>query len=103
MRIRRDHLGAGFEVWTGGQSWFWCLLNPRRDGGAIGAAATEADAVREAFAAIEEMSARQREDASAMRFHACGLFSPVIIARETCRQIWTDRLDRVAEYLLEAV
>ena len=98
MRIRRDHLGAGFEVWTGGQSWFWCLLNPRRDGGAIGAAATEADAIREASVAIEEMSARQREDAPAGRFPACRCFTSVI----AYRQIWTDRLDRVAEYLANA-
>jgi len=89
------------KVWTGGQSWFWCLLNPRRDGGAIGAAATEADAIREAFVAIEEMSARQREDAPAVRFPAGRFFTPVI-ARETYREIWTDRLDRVAEYLANA-
>jgi hypothetical protein len=101
MRIRKDHLGAGFEVWTGGQSWFWCLLNPRHDGGAIGAAATEADAIREAFVAIEEMSARQREDAPAVPFPVCRFFTPVI-ACETNRQIWTDRLDRIAEYLANA-
>jgi hypothetical protein len=101
MRVRKDHLGAGFEVWTGGQSWFWCLLNPRRDGGAIGAAATEADAIREAFVAIEEMSARQREDAPAVRLPVCRFFAPVI-ACETYRQIWTDRLDRIAEYLANA-
>src|SRR6266481_3002765 len=102
MRVRRDHLGAGFEVWPGGQSWFWCLLNPRRDGGAIGAAATEADAIREAFVAIEEMSARQREDAPAVRFPACRFFTQVI-ACEMYREIWNGRLDRVAEYLLESV
>jgi hypothetical protein len=101
MRVRKDHLGAGFEVWTGGQSWFWCLLSPRRDGGAIGAAATEADAIREAFVAIEEMSARQREDAPAVRFPVCRFFTPVI-ACETYRQIWTDRLNRIAEYLANA-
>jgi hypothetical protein len=98
MRIRRDHLGAGFEVWTGGQSWFWCLLNPRRDGGAIGAAATEADAIREASVAIEEMSARQLEDVPAVRLSPCAFFTSV----SACREIWTDRLDRVAEYLANA-
>ncbi len=99
MRIRRDHLGAGFEVWAGGQSWFWCLLNQRRNGGAIGAAATEADAIREASVAIEEMSARQREDAPAVRLPSCPFFTSVI----AYRQIWTERLDRIAEYLLESV
>jgi hypothetical protein len=102
MRIRRDHLGTGFEVWTGGQSWFWCLLNPHRNRGAIGAAATEADAIREAFVAIEEMSAQEREDALVVRPPACRFFNR-LIACETYRQIWTDRLDRVAEYLLESV
>lgn len=98
MHTRRDHLGTGFEVWTGGQSWFWCLLNPRRAGGAIGAAATEADAVREAFVAIEEMSAQHREDAPALRLPSGRVFTSVI-AREAHREIWTSRLDRVAEYL----
>jgi hypothetical protein len=98
MRIRRDHLGADFEVWTGGQSWFWCLLNPRRDGGAIGAAATEADAIREASVAIEEMSARQLEDVPAVLLSPCRFFTSV----SACREIWTDRLDRVAEYLANA-
>lgn len=102
MRIRRDHLGAAFEVWAGGQSWFWCLLNQRRNGGAIGAAATEADAIREAFVAIEEMSTQHREDARAVPLPACPFFTSVI-ACDTYRQIWADRLDRVAEYLLESV
>jgi len=101
MHIRRDHLGTGFEVWTGGQTWFWCLLNPRRDGGAIGAAATEADAVREAFVAIEEMSAQRREDTPALRLPD-GLFVASVIAREAYREVWTRRLDRVAEYLANA-
>ena len=98
MRVRKDHLGAGFEVWTGGQSWFWCLLNPRRDGGAIGAAATETDAIREAFVAIEERSARQQEDLPAVHLSPCRLFASV----SACREIWTDRLDRIAEYLANA-
>ncbi|MGA8058210.1 MAG: hypothetical protein WB999_08200 [Candidatus Binataceae bacterium] len=101
MRSRRDHLGTGFEVWTGGQSWFWCLLNPRRDGGAIGAAATEADAVREAFVAIEEMSTQHREDSPALHLPACRFFTS-LIAREAHRELWISRLDRVAEYLANA-
>ena len=97
MHIRKDHLGAGFEVWTGGQSWFWCLLSPRR-GGAIGAAASEADAIREARAAIEEILARQGEDVSASRPPACRCFATVSAYRE----IWTKRLERVAEHLADA-
>ncbi|HYL58310.1 MAG TPA: hypothetical protein VEU51_05525 [Candidatus Acidoferrales bacterium] len=57
MRSRRDHMGTSFEVWAGQWTWFWCLLNTHRNGGAIGAAATEAEAVHEACHAIEEISA----------------------------------------------
>jgi hypothetical protein len=51
-----SHLGTHFEVWTAQQTWFWCLVNPHRNGGAIGAAASEAEAVREATLAIEAIS-----------------------------------------------
>ena len=55
----RTHLGTRFEVWTGQQSWFWRLSDPARNGGSVGAAATEADAIREACIAIEEMAPRR--------------------------------------------
>src|SRR5260370_27186113 len=102
MRIRRDHLGADFEVWAGGQSWFWCLLNQRRNGGAIGAAATEAEAIREAFVAIEEMSTQQREDERAVPLPACPFFTSVI-ACDTYRQIWPNVLAAAAAPLSEPV
>jgi hypothetical protein len=51
-----SHLGTHFEVWTAQQTWFWCLINPHRNGGAIGAAASEAEAVREATLSIEAIS-----------------------------------------------
>jgi hypothetical protein len=56
MRISKHHLGVGFEVWDGQQSWFWLVGNPYREGGTIGAAATESEAVREARLSIEEIS-----------------------------------------------
>jgi hypothetical protein len=59
MRIR-SHLGSCFEVWNGEQTWFWFVANAHRNGGAIGAAATEAEAIREACSSIEEISARCR-------------------------------------------
>jgi hypothetical protein len=52
----RTHLGTRYEVWTGQQSWFWGLSDPARNGGSVGAAATEAAAIREACLAIEEMA-----------------------------------------------
>jgi len=55
MRISRNHLGIGFEVWTAQQSWFWFVENTNRNG-MIGAAATESDAIAEAHSSIEEIS-----------------------------------------------
>ena len=55
MRISRNHLGIGFEVWTAQQSWFWLVENTNRNG-MIGAAATESDAIAEAHSSIEEIT-----------------------------------------------
>jgi hypothetical protein len=55
MRISRNHLGIGFEVWNAQQSWFWLVDNTNRNG-TIGAAATESDAIAEAHSSIEEIS-----------------------------------------------
>jgi hypothetical protein len=56
MRVTKVHLGTGFEVWTFRQTWFWRLYDPCRNGGTIGAAATEAQADREARMSIEELA-----------------------------------------------
>ena len=48
----RTYLGTDFEIWTGQQTWFWRFS--ARNRGSVGAAASEADAVREACRAIEE-------------------------------------------------
>jgi hypothetical protein len=58
-RLVRSHGSPiTFEVWTGQGTWFWCVANPQRNCGAIGTAATETEAIREARSSIEEMSAR---------------------------------------------
>ena len=49
----RSHLEVAFEVWEDGQSWFWLVVLPHTDGGTIGAAATEADAIHDARSLIE--------------------------------------------------
>jgi hypothetical protein len=59
------HMDIAFEVWTGQGTWFWYVVNPHRNGGTIGAAATETEAIREARSSIEEMSARRPRVASA--------------------------------------
>lgn len=55
MRISKRHFGIGFDVWKSGQAWFWFAGNPHREGGTIGAAATESEAVRQARLSIEEI------------------------------------------------
>ena len=58
MRRRGDYLETGFVVWPSNQGWFWSISKSTSGGGAIGAAATEAQAVLEARASIEEIFAR---------------------------------------------
>jgi hypothetical protein len=44
----RSYLGNSFEVWNSQRTWFWCVADPHHNGGTIGAAPTEVEAVREA-------------------------------------------------------
>jgi len=53
----RRYLGKSFEVWNRERAWYWLVAGLEVGGGAIGAAATYADAAGEACTAIEEMSA----------------------------------------------
>lgn len=64
----KTHLGRRFEIWTGQQSWFWRLSDPARNGGSVGAAATEADAIREACSAIEELAPQRAVTAKTKSF-----------------------------------
>jgi hypothetical protein len=49
-----SHFGTRFEVWNRQQSWFWVVVDPRGNRGSIGAAISEAEAIGEASASIEE-------------------------------------------------
>jgi hypothetical protein len=69
-RNSRFHLGIGFELWTDEHTWFWLVASPGMNGGAIGAAATEAEAVHEACSSIEEISAQRRAGSAAARVPA---------------------------------
>jgi len=62
MPVRRDASGFGINVWTAHGSWFWLLVYPDRHGGATGAAPTEAEAVREARAAIESVETERHRE-----------------------------------------
>jgi hypothetical protein len=57
-RTMRNYLGTSFTVWNRRQTWFWMVLNQHGNGGTIGTAATEAEALRDARSSIEEMSAQ---------------------------------------------
>jgi|SRR5271167_3671144 len=98
MRINRDHLGSRIDVWSGQENWFWLVVNPRRDGGIIGSAATEADAVREACVAIEERFALGGGDAPFPHLVNEPPFESMM-AHETCRESRTSSLERLAEYV----
>ena len=56
----RNHLGTSFTVWKRRQTWFWLVVNQHDNGGTIGTAATENEAVSEACCSIEEMVAQHR-------------------------------------------
>jgi hypothetical protein len=48
-----NHLGTTFKVWNGRPAWIWFVPNHFHDGGIIGAAVTEAEAISEACRSIE--------------------------------------------------
>ncbi len=55
MSDLRRYQGIDFEIWDGQQTWFWFVIDPLCDGGAIGAAPSETEAVRDARLSIDEM------------------------------------------------
>jgi hypothetical protein len=55
MSDLRHYQGIDFEIWDGQQTWFWFVIDPRCDGGAIGVASSETLAVRDACLAIDQM------------------------------------------------
>jgi hypothetical protein len=78
MRISKNHLGVGFEVWNDQQSWFWLVDNTNRNG-TIGAAASESEAVREAHSSIEEIS-----NSSAQSGWECSLGKLALYLAQVC-------------------
>jgi hypothetical protein len=59
-----NYLGRTFEVWNGQRSWFWMVTEPGRDGGTIGAAESQVDAMRAACLSIEESASAPLPEAS---------------------------------------
>jgi hypothetical protein len=60
----RNHLGTSFTVWKRRQTWFWLVLNQHGNGGTIGTASTENEAVSDARCSIEDMAAQHRSPAA---------------------------------------
>jgi hypothetical protein len=61
---------------TDQETWLWFVVIPNRDGGTIGAAATEMDAMREACESIDEMSELRRGGAAIWRVTAGSASAP---------------------------
>jgi len=56
-KLRRGYdNGMGFDLWLNQGAWFWGFTNRLIKGGIVGAARTKAEAIREACAALEELS-----------------------------------------------
>jgi|SRR6516225_7663584 hypothetical protein len=55
---RKYHQGIGVDLWTDRGAWFWLLASRCCGAGTVGSALTENEALREAYAALEEVSAR---------------------------------------------
>jgi hypothetical protein len=53
---RRSHLEIAFKIWGDSHGWFWLVVSPHSKGGTIGAAATEAEAMRDARSLVEDPS-----------------------------------------------
>jgi hypothetical protein len=57
------HGGLGFDLWTNRGAWFWRLARRCCGSSAIGSASTQNEALRDAYAAVEELSARCAQSA----------------------------------------
>jgi hypothetical protein len=58
----RLYVADNFEIWKKQDAWFWRVFNIEPNGAAVGAAATEAEAVREARLYIEQGQNIYRSD-----------------------------------------
>src|SRR5437016_4510005 len=70
MRKQKIECAVSFNLWNVHGSWFWCLVCPRQEGGAIGAAPSEPQAVEEARAAIKQLVQLDPEHGTPLRLCA---------------------------------
>lgn len=99
MRIG-NYLGTRFEIWNGRHTWFWFVADASCSGAAIGAAANEEEAIREARLSIEEMSARRLSAAGSLE-----ISKAIVRAARKCSPAnsadpgWNDLLASLDRYL----
>ena len=53
MIIRKHQFDIGFKIWRRQRTWFWFVASQYGNGGTIGTAASEAEAIRAARASVE--------------------------------------------------
>jgi len=95
-----NHRGTSFEIWSGRQTWFWFVVNCRCNGAAIGAAANEAEAIREACLSIEEMAARRPHTAESPRINKSKVHAaPECNPAGSRDPGWTDLPAKLERYL----
>jgi hypothetical protein len=58
VEMLRSAQAARFNLWGSHGTWFWSLIYLDREGGAIGAAPSEAEALDDAYAAFERRPAQ---------------------------------------------
>jgi hypothetical protein len=98
MRSTKYHLGLGYQVWNCEKAWYWLLISPHRNAGAIGAAVSQEQATRDACFSIEEMVGWPFPLAAAS---ACG-DRPALQRADSiaCAKIhWEARLAQLQRYL----
>jgi hypothetical protein len=85
---------------TDQETWLWFVVIPNRDGGTIGAAATEMDAMREACESIDEMSEQHRGGAAIWRVTAGSASTPRLHQfHSTILARWEGSLACLEQYL----
>jgi hypothetical protein len=92
------HLGVGYEVWKGPDAWLWLVVSAYRNAGAIGVAASQGQAARDACLAIEEMTAWPCPFAAASAW-ACGSALQSSEAMTHAKIQWEATLGQLQHYL----
>ena len=95
-----NHQGIKLPTPTDQETWLWFVVIPNRDGGTIGAAATESDAMRAACESIDELSEQRRGGAAIWRVTAGTASAPRLHQfHSTILERWEGSLSCLEQYL----